>query len=118
MRRLTFALAASAAAALFATAADARPGIGGASHRVGGEASTKAAEGSTLIETVATFFGFSVTAKAAPTVGTDAPRSAAPRTEQCEEEKKRAEAAKASETRRTAQAEKRQRGGEPVYLAF
>lgn len=118
MRRLTLAAAASLAAMLVATAADARPAFGASSQRLGGETSAKASDGTTLIESLAAFLGFAVTAKATPVAGTEAPRSAAPRTEQCEEEKKRAEAAKASETRRTAQTEKRQRGSEPVYLAF
>lgn len=116
MRSLTLALTASAAALVFATAADARPSFG--ANRAGGEASATASDGATLIEAVAALLGFTVTAKVTPSAGTDAPRSAAPGTEQCEAEKKRAEAAKASETRRTAEAEKRQRGAEPVYLAF
>lgn len=116
MRSLTLAVTASAAAILFATAADARPAFG--ASRVGSEASAKASEGASIIETVAALIGLSSSAKVTPIAGSESPRSAAPRTEQCEEEKKRAEAAKANETRRTAEAEKRQRGGEPVYLAF
>jgi hypothetical protein len=116
MRKLTFAVTASAAAILLATAADARPGFG--ATRAGSEVSSKASESASIIESVAALIGFTTTAKATPVAGTERPRSASPETQQCEEEKKRAEAAKASEARRTAEAEKRQRGGEPVYLAF
>ena len=116
MRSLKIAFAASAAAMLAVSAADARPAFSG--NRVGGEATTKADADASLIETLAALLGFTATVKATTVAGTESPRSAAPRTEQCEEEKKRAEAAKASQSRRTADAEKRQRGGEPVYLAF
>lgn len=115
MRSLVIALTA-AAAMVFATAADARPAFG--ATRAGTEASAKANDGESLIETISTLLGFTATVKATTVAGSERPRSAAPVTEQCEEEKKRTEAAKAAETRRTADAEKRQRGGEPVYLAF
>jgi hypothetical protein len=116
MRKLSLGVTASAAAILFATAADARPGFG--QTRAGSAVSSKASESASIIETVAALIGFTTTAKATPIAGSERPRSASPVTEQCEEEKKREEAAKASEARRTAEAEKRQRGGEPVYLAF
>ena len=116
MRSFKIAFAASAAAMLAVSAADARPTFSG--NRVGGEATSKANSDASLMDTVAALLGFTATVKATTIAGSESPRSAAPRTEQCEEEKKRAEAAKASETRRTAEAEKRQRGGEPVYLAF
>jgi hypothetical protein len=118
MRNLSLAAAVSAAAILVASAADARPVIGASSHRLGGEATARTQDRTTLIETIATVFGFTLSATATPVVGAETPRSAAPRTEQCEEEKKRADAARATQTRRTAEAEKRSRGGEPVYLAF
>lgn len=118
MRRLTLAVTASAAAVLLATAADARPSFN--AHRAGGEASARERESdsATLLGTISTLLGFTATVKATPVAGSDRPRSAASANEQCEEEKKRAEAAKAADTRRTAEAEKRQRGGDPVYLAF
>lgn len=118
MRSLTLALTASAAVAMFVTAADARPSFG--ASRAGGEATatSKADSGATFLETVAALIGFSTTVKATPNASSQPPRSTAPRGEQCDEEKKRAETAKASEPPRTAAAEKRPRGGEPVYLAF
>ena len=120
MRNLALAFAASAAAMLVVSGADARPAIGGSSKRVGGDASAsaKTSDSPTLIETFSALVGFVPAAKATPVAGSNAPRSAAPRIEQCEEDKKREEAAEAAESRRTAQAEKRQRGSEPVYLAF
>jgi hypothetical protein len=118
MRIQSFAVTAAMVSVLAVTSAEARTAFAG--NRVGGSVSAeRSSEGLTLLETMAALLGVGVSAKATPVVGSDAPRSAAPRTEQCEEEKKRAEAAKAAETRRTADAEKpRARGGEPLYLAF
>lgn len=121
MRQSMLLLTATAFAMIVASAAEARPALGSAGHRVGGEAaaSTKAADGASLIEMVAGFLGFSANAKATPIVGSDKPRSAQPRIEQCEEEKKRAETAKAADSQRTAESAKTpQRGSEPIYLAF
>jgi hypothetical protein len=117
MRTLSLTASAAALAMVFATAADARPTVGAA--RAGSDASSSTGgKAVSLIEAVAALFDFSASAKATPVAGSERPRSASPVTEQCEEEKKRSEAAKAAETRRTAEAEKRQRGAEPMYLAF
>jgi len=121
MRQTSLLLSATAFVILAASAAEARPAFGASGHRAGSEAtaSAKAGDSVTLIETVAAFLGFTINAKATPIVGTDAPRSAQPRAEQCEEDKKRADAAKAADRQRTAEAAKPQsRGSEPIYLAF
>lgn len=117
MRKHLFALSAAALAVVASSAAEARPAFG--ATRAGGAASERKAESISIIEAAAALIGLGLSAKASPAVASDAPRSAAPRVEQCEEEKKRQEAAKADETRRTAEAQKeRGRGGEPLYLAF
>lgn len=116
MRTHSIALSAAAIMALVATSAEARTAFGG--NRAGGSAaSERPAESPSIIAAVAAMLNFGVSAKAV--AGADAPRSTAPRTEQCEEEKKRAAAAKAADTRRTAQLDKpKARGGEQLYLAF
>lgn len=116
MRTHSIALSAAAFMALVATSAEARTAFGG--NRAGGSATAeKQAETPSIIAAVAAMLDLGVTAKAV--AGTDAPRSTAPRTEQCEEEKKRAAAAKAADARRTAALDKpKARGGEPLYLAF
>jgi len=120
MRVHSMLLTSAAFALMAASAAEARPSIGPAGHRAGGSAAgERPQETASLFEAIALLMGIGVSAKASPVVGTDAPRSAAPGAAQCEEEKKRAEAAKAAETRRTAEAERaRARGSEPLYLAF
>lgn len=120
MRAQPLLLSAAAFAVFAGSAAEARPMIGAAGHRAGGAVTAeRAPERASLFEAIAVLMGFGAVAKATPTVGTDAPRAAASSAQQCEEEKKRAEAAKAEETRRIAESEKaRTRGGEPLYLAF
>ena len=119
MRKFVFVAAASAAAILAATAANARPTFG-ASRVEGarGESASTTSDGASIIEAVAALIGFKTTAKTTPIAGSEPPRSAAARAEPCDDEKKRAESAKAVEARRTAEAEKRPRRGDPVYLAF
>ncbi len=121
MRKSSIAVSASMIAILAVSAAEARPSFGASANRAGGAAaaSAKASDSATLIETVAALLGFTINAKATPSAGAEAPRAAAPRAEECEEEKKRAQAAKASDSQRTAEAGKpAQRGRDPVYLAF
>ncbi|MDZ7627333.1 MAG: hypothetical protein U5J99_02855 [Parvularculaceae bacterium] len=103
----TMMIAVSAGAMAMFAAADAQP-LGAA------KASSKAAAEATLIEALASLVGVTAYAKATPSAGTKAPN-----VEECEGEKKRSEAARSAETRRTAEAEKqRSRSGEPLYLAF
>lgn len=120
MRLQSLFLSVTAIAVVAGSAAEARPMIGAAGHRAGGATTAeRAQERASLFEAIAVLMGMGAVIKATPTVGTDAPRAASSSAQQCEEEKKRAEAAKAEETRRTAEAEKaRTRGSEPLYLAF
>lgn len=117
MRFQSIALAAAAFAVLAAPSAQARNAFAG--NRAGGSATAeKSTESRSVLEALAAFLAISVSVKATPIAGGDAPRSATGRVEQCEEEKRRSEA-KAAETRRTAEAEKvKTRGGEGLYLAF
>lgn len=114
-------LAIVVASAISVGAANAAPGFGPSSHRLGGGTSDKTADTSkpmTLIETVLSFIGFDLTAKVEPVAGeTYVDRTG--KSKECAETKK-AEVAKADEKSDSdgGESKSRSRYGEPVYLAF
>lgn len=109
------------ASALSFGAANAAPGFGPSSHRLGGGTSAKAADDNkpmTFIEAVLGLIGFDLAASVEPVVGeTYVDRNG--KTKECEQAKK-AEVAKAEEKSETegGDSKGRSRNGEPVYLAF
>lgn len=109
------------AAALSVGAANAAPGFGPSSHRLGGGTSAKAADDNKpmkLVEAVLNLIGFDFAASVEPVVGeTYVDRTG--KTKECEQAKK-AEVAKAEEKNESegGDSKDRSRYGEPIYLAF
>ena len=109
------------AAAVIMGSANAAPGFGPSSHRLGGASSTDAAKDGkplTLIEAFLGFIGFDLAATVEPVVG-EAYADRSGKSKECEQAKQ-TEVAKADskDDERGGASKDRARAGEPVYLAF
>lgn len=122
MRKAMTALA--FAAALSIGTAEAAPGFGPSSHRIGGgvgsgKAATTESKPQSIVESLFAILGFdiSASAKVEPVVGEAYPERAGAAKE-CDQEKKTEVAKADSKDANTPGAKGRTRTGEPVYLAF